>query len=120
MLSMILDFLLNFQIVSMEPLLEITRFVNFELRLMLGFGLVFEMPLVVVFLTAIGVLEPASLRRYRAHAVIGIAVVSMLFTPPDPFSMLIMMGPLVILYEISIWASVLLARRRAKEEEEAV
>jgi len=119
MMSMILDFLLNFQIVSMEPFLEITRFVNFELRLMLGFGAVFEMPLIVVFLTAIGIVTPAMLRQYRPHAIVAIAVLSMMLTPPDPFSMLLMMGPLLILYEISIWASVIFARRRAKELESA-
>ena len=117
MMSMILDFLMNFQSGSMEPMLTITDFVSFELRLMLGFGCVFELPLVVVFLTAIGVLDPSTLRRYRPHGIVGIALISMMFTPPDPFSMLLMMGPLVILYEISIWASVIFARRRARHME---
>lgn len=117
MMSLILDFLLNFQIVSMEPFLEITQFVNFELRLMLGFGMVFELPLVVMFLTAIGVVTPDWLRRYRPHAIVVISILSMMFTPPDPFSMLLMMGPLVILYEISVWASVILFRRRRRELE---
>jgi len=112
MLSWVLTFLLNFQILAMRPMLEISRFVNFELRLMMGFGVVFELPLVIMFLTGIGVIEPRQLRKYRPHAIVGIAVVSMVLTPPDGLTMLMMMFPLIILYEFSIWASAPLARRR--------
>ncbi|MFP4580663.1 MAG: twin-arginine translocase subunit TatC [Candidatus Sumerlaeia bacterium] len=121
MFGVILNFLMNFQIMSLEPQLEIFRFVNLELRLMIAFGVVFELPLVVMFLTFLGILNPPMLRKYRAHVIVGLGVVAMLFTPPDPISMLLMMGPLIILYEISIWASVPLARKHAqklKEEEE--
>ncbi|NQU42706.1 twin-arginine translocase subunit TatC [bacterium] len=117
MFSFVLNFLVNFQVMNMEAQLEVFRFINLELRLMLGFGTVFEMPLLVMLLTFLGIIHPRQLRQYRPHVIVGIAIVSMAFTPPDPFSMLLMMCPLIILYEISIWASIPLARRRATKEE---
>jgi sec-independent protein translocase protein TatC len=119
MFGMMLNFLMNFQVMNMEPQLEIFRFVNLELRLLIAFGVVFELPLVVMFLTLLGILKPSMLRKYRPHVIVGLGFVSMIFTPPDPISMLLMLGPLVILFEISIWASIPFARRREREEEAA-
>lgn len=110
--TMVLDFLLNFQVMNMEPQLEIFRFVNLELRMMLGFGVVFELPLAIMLLTFLGIVNPRQLRQYRSHVIVAIAFLSMIFTPPDPISMLLMMLPLIMLYEVSIWASVPLARKR--------
>lgn len=119
MLSTVLDFLVNFQIMSLTPQLEISGLINFEIKVMAAFGLVFELPVVVMFLVFLGVVTPAQLRKYRPYAIVAITVISMIATPtPDPFSMLIMMVPLIILYEISIWLSVPLAKRREAERVE--
>lgn len=118
LMGLVLDFLLNFQIVNMTPQLEIFNILGFEMQLLLGFGLVFEFPLAIMFLTYLKILHPDQMRQYRSHAYVVIAFISMIFTPPDPFSMLIMMGPLVILYEASIGLSAPLARRRAGIETE--
>lgn len=116
MFSMILNFLLNFQIGNIEPLIEVFKFINLELRLMIGMGVAFEFPLLVMFLTFLGIIKPAQLRKYRPHVVIILAFTAMAFTPPDPVSMLIMLVPLIILYEVSIWLSLPLARKRATKE----
>lgn len=117
MLSSVLDFLVNFQVMALEPQLEISRLIDFELKVMLAFGAVFELPVVIMFLVFLGVLTPAQLRQYRPYAIAVIALIAMIATPtPDPFSMLIMMGPLIILYEASIWLSAPLAKRRQEAE----
>jgi sec-independent protein translocase protein TatC len=117
MFSTILNFLVNFQFMNMEAQLEVTRFFAFELHIMIAFGLVFEFPLVILFLVFLGILHPAQLRKYRPHAIVGMAFAAMVLTPgPDVFSMLLMLAPLIILYEMSIWLSIPLARKRAAEE----
>lgn len=74
-------------------------------------GLVFEMPLVVVILTRMGVLGPASLRAYRRHAFVAILLVGAILTPPDIISQLVVAGPLMLLYEFSILLSARVVRR---------
>lgn len=117
MFSTILNFLVNFQFMNMEAQLEVTRFFAFELHIMIAFGLVFEFPLVILFLVFLGILHPAQLRKYRPHAIVGMAFAAMVLTPgPDVFSMLLMLAPLIILYEMSIWLSIPLAKKRAAKE----
>jgi Tat protein translocase TatC len=116
--NLILDFLLNFQILSMEPMLNAWEFLRVELKLMIGFGIAFELPIVIMFLTLMGFVDPPKLRRWRPYSILLIAVCSMMLTPPDPLSMLVMMGPLILLYEISIIASIPVARRRREEWKE--
>jgi sec-independent protein translocase protein TatC len=63
----------------------------------------FETPLVIFFLAKLGVVTPASLSRYRRYAILVIAVLAAVITPtPDPFNMLLVMAPLIVLYEIGI------------------
>jgi sec-independent protein translocase protein TatC len=73
------------------------------LGLALAFAAGFQLPVVVLLLGWIGVVTPPFLTKYRLHALFIIAVIAALITPPDPISMLIMMAPLYVLYEFSIW-----------------
>ncbi len=77
--------------------------------------MIFELPLVSVLLAALGLINSDTLRRYRRHAIVGVALLSAILTPADVGTMLLMMGPLILLYEISIWLVVLVARRPASE-----
>ncbi len=79
------------------------EYVSFVLRLILGFGLVFEMPVLTFFLSRIGVLTADYLRRVRRYALVAVFVLAAVFTPPDPISQIMMALPLLVLYEISIW-----------------
>ena len=79
------------------------EYIGFVLRLIAGFGIVFEMPVLSLFLAKVGVLTAVRMRRIRRYAIIGIFVLGAIFTPPDPVSQLLMALPLLLLYEISIW-----------------
>jgi len=68
-------------------------------------GLVFELPLVVYFLAKLGIMGPEFMRTYRKHAIVVIAVVAAIITPPDVTSMLIVTFPLLLLYELSIYVA---------------
>jgi len=86
--------------------------------LLLGFSVAFQFPMAVLVLVYIGLLTPQTLKKYRKLAIIGMSIISAVLTPPDPFSMLIMLAPLVCLYESSIWLSylVILRKRRTPSE----
>ena len=87
------------------------EYIGFVLRLIAGFGIVFEMPVLALFLAKVGVLTAARMRRIRRYAVIGIFVLGAIFTPPDPVSQLLMALPLLLLYEISIWVCKMAERK---------
>lgn len=86
-------------------------YIDFIVKTIWPFGLVFELPLVVHILSKIGILDYRLLKRIRGYAYIGLMIVSALLTPPDPISMGIMLVPLSMLYESSIW----IARRNNKK-----
>tara|TARA_Y100000034_G_scaffold66545_1_gene80334 strand:- start:249 stop:491 length:243 start_codon:yes stop_codon:yes gene_type:complete len=79
---------------------------------MLGSGLIFQLPVVSLLLSAIGLLTPPFMRYYRRHSIIVIMVLSSFITPPDPISMLIMAFPLILLYELSIGVSWMVNRNK--------
>ncbi len=81
---------------------------------LVGFAVAFQFPMAVLILVYMDLLTPATLKEHRKIAIVGIAFASAILTPPDPFSMCIMMFPLVLLYEGSIWVSYLVVRRRKK------
>lgn len=82
--------------------------------LVLASGAVFELPVLMYFLTKIGLVTPALLRQYRRHAVVGILILSAVITPPDVSSQILVFFPLMLLYEVSIWVSAIVLRNEAK------
>ncbi|MGD8697697.1 MAG: twin-arginine translocase subunit TatC [Gemmatimonadales bacterium] len=111
-----LRFLLGFQTQALTPIITIGEYLRFATRLILAFGLIFELPLVSLLLAALGLITADTLKRFRRHAIVGVAIVSSILTPADVLTMLMMMGPLLILYEISILLVAMVGRRRAEEE----
>ena len=84
---------------------SINHYFSFITWLLLGCGIVFQLPVVSFLLSTIGLLTPAFMRHYRRHAIVVIFMLSSFITPPDPVSMLVMAFPLIILYELSIGVS---------------
>ena len=79
------------------------EYLKFATRLIVAFGLIFEMPVVLVVLAMLGIVTPKGLRRYRRHAIVGLAITSALLTPADVGTMAMLFGPMLLLYEGSIW-----------------
>lgn len=78
------------------------KYIDFSLRLLVAFALVFEMPLIIYAAASLGIVTPKQLRKYRRHAYIGVLVASAIITPPDLFTQVILGVPLVVLYEVGI------------------
>ena len=91
---------------------SIQYYFSFLTWLLLGAGIIFQLPVISLILSSIGILTPAFMRHYRRHSIIAILIVSSFITPPDPVSMLIMSFPLALLYEASIGVSWIVNRKR--------
>lgn len=96
------SFFMGFGTDSLEPLISIGSYVSFVLGIVLPFGIVFQLPLIVLLLTSIGILSPEVLARYRKPIVLVIFILSAFLTPPDVISQTLMAGPMLLLYEFSI------------------
>tara|TARA_B100000941_G_scaffold288605_1_gene265839 strand:+ start:357 stop:1100 length:744 start_codon:yes stop_codon:yes gene_type:complete len=91
---------------------SINHYFSFITWLLLGCGIVFQLPVVSFLLSTIGLLTPAFMRHYRRHAIVVIFILSSFITPPDPVSMIVMAFPLIILYELSIGVSWIVNRSK--------
>lgn len=104
MLRYALLFFTQFNVPGLEPRLDIFKYISFALTMMMAFGIIFEMPVVIILLIKTGILSTKFLREKRAYAIVIIMFAAAILTPPDPFSMIAMALPLLILYEFSILA----------------
>ena len=98
------------------PLLTMDSYYSTCLKLILLFGLAFELPVLICLLGFLGVIDAPLLRAQRRSAIIGIAVISALFAPPDAVSMLLLGVPLYLLYEASIWVVQAIGNRRTRAQ----
>lgn len=98
-----LRFLIGFQAESLTPIITVDEYLRFATRLILAFGLIFEMPVVLVLLSFLGVVTPAGLRHYRRHALVVLAIAAAVLTPADVGTMFMLLVPMLLLYELSIW-----------------
>lgn len=96
---------------------DITSYVSTITALVFGSGLLFQLPVVVYFLSKIGIVTPGLMKQYRRHALVGILILGAIITPPDPLSQSLISLPLYLLYEISILISAMVVRQRLKEDE---
>lgn len=98
---------------------KISDYLSFVLKLILAFGLVFEMPLFAFFLARMGIITAELMRRVRRYAILAIFIVAAILSPPDVVSQLLMAAPMLVLYEVSIFVAAGFGKKPAKEEDES-
>ncbi len=113
----VIPFLLSFGTDVLDPLLGIGPYFGFVAQLSLAFGLIFELPVLVFFLSVAGLVDPRLLLRTWRYAVVLIGVASAVLTPPDIFSQLAMAVPVMVLYISSVLVAMVVTRKRRREEE---
>jgi sec-independent protein translocase protein TatC len=113
-LPLLIPQLSGFFSTGVQQTFSLNLYINKIFRFIIAFGLGFQLPVVLIILVRIGVVSVETLRKNRKYMIIGIFVLAALLTPPDVISQLLLAGPLLLLYEISIWISVLLNRERHK------
>ena len=100
-----LRFLLGFGGSALEPMISVERLVAFIGMMLLAFGAIFELPVVIVFLSRIGIVTPAFLKQKRPVVVVSIFILAALLTPPDIVTQCLVAVPMLLLYELSILLS---------------
>lgn len=109
-------FFLSFATDVIQPLPSMNEYLSFASVTMLAFGLVFELPLVIVFLARLGVVSVDFLRKNRKYAILLIFLVAAILTPgPDVVSQVLMAFPLMLLYEISIVGAIFFGKKKEKK-----
>ena len=88
---------------TIELLPKVSEYLSLVMTLILGFGICFQLPVIMTLLARAGIFGSSGMRSARRYAIVGIAGASAVLSPPDPFSMLAMMLPTILLYEASIW-----------------
>ena len=109
-------FFVTYGLSSDMPLLTIDSYYSTCLKLMFLFGAAFEMPVIMILLGYLGLLSAETLKVHRKNAIIGITVVAAFIAPPDAVSMLLLMGPLILMYEGARIVIGIFERRRTKAE----
>ncbi|MBN1319290.1 MAG: twin-arginine translocase subunit TatC, partial [Thermoleophilia bacterium] len=110
-----LRFLVGYAVDQFDQLLQAERYITFVATFLLVFGLVFELPLVMMLLAWSGLVDHVRMRKVRKYAILVEAVLAMVLTPSqDPLSMMLMLLPLMALYEVGILLARLVSRRKAK------
>lgn len=107
-----LKFLLTYKTENLQAVISLNSYMDFVLKFMLGFGLVFELPLVITLLAKLGIVTPQFLSKNRKYAVLINFVLAAVLTPtPDIFNQLLMALPLCLLYELGIISARIFGRR---------
>ncbi|MBT8265252.1 MAG: twin-arginine translocase subunit TatC [Bacteroidia bacterium] len=116
-----INFLGTYQ-VSAEVLNEIdlSSYIGLVRASVLASGLIFELPIVIYFLTKVGLVTPEFLKKYRKYALVIVLVISAIITPPDIASQIIVAIPVLILYQVSIYISKIVIKQQEKKEKKNV
>ena len=115
----VFHFIQTFAPKSVNVAPDIEAYLGFVLTMFLAFGATFEVPIVVVVLTRMGVVSVAKLREFRAYFIVVAFIVAAVITPPDMVSMLALAIPMCLLYEVGLWAAALTVKKPAEDSEAA-
>jgi sec-independent protein translocase protein TatC len=110
-------FFLGFASETIQPLPSMKEYLSFSAKLLLAFGLVFELPLVITFLAKLGIVSVDFLKKNRKYALILFFAGAAILTPPDVVTQIMMAVPLMLLYEISILGARVFGKKKAKESD---
>lgn len=114
-LPLTLRFLMSIESTALTPMISATEYFDFAISMCLAFGAVFEVPIAILALTALGIVTPQFLSRYRRHAIIVCLVGAAFITPgADPYSLFALAVPLYFLYELSVIVAQFAWRKREK------
>lgn len=114
-----INFLLSYQIdPSIKNFIDISSYISMLCMMVLGGGLMFQLPVVIYALSSMGMMTPQFMRSYRRHAIVVIFIIAAVLTPsPDILSQLLMGLPMIFLYELSIFVSAYIQKKKEKESE---
>jgi sec-independent protein translocase protein TatC len=92
---------------------RVSEYLSLVLSMILGFGIAFQLPLILILLTQFGWLKPQWLKQYRRHAIVGIFIIAAILTPPDVISQVTLAIPLMLLYELSVLICIRITKKNS-------
>lgn len=117
-IKLILPFLLSLNDGMFNELFTVEKYFRFLFQVTIPFAILFEIPIIIMFLTSLGIITPTFLRKMRKYAYFILLIVGALVTPPDIVLQIAVAIPLFILYEISIYLSVIVYRKKIRRHKE--
>ncbi len=109
-------FFLSFASDTMKALPSVKQYLSLSTRLLLAFGVIFELPIIILFLSKLGIVNHVMLRKGRKYALLLSFILAAILTPPDVITQILMALPLIVLYEISIWVSKTFGKKPHQKE----
>ncbi len=113
----IVNFMIGYQTARIQPLISVSSYFNMVSQMCLAFGLVFQLPIVMLLLSIVGIVSPRLFLSQWRYAIVIIWIAAAIFTPPDPISQTLMAVPLCVLYIGSALVALTVVRRRERERE---
>ncbi|HLR01486.1 MAG TPA: twin-arginine translocase subunit TatC [Virgibacillus sp.] len=117
-IKLILPFLLSLNNDMFQEMFTVSKYFKFLFRITIPFAILFEIPIISMFLTSLGIMTPQFMRKTRKYAYFILLIVGALVTPPDIFLQLVVAVPLFIIYEISIYLSSVVYRKKERKHQE--
>ena len=115
-----IHFLYNYQITDLiQNNFTMDSHIGLVTNMLLGVSILFELPVLVYFLTKIGLVTPPFLKKYRKHALVVVLILAAIITPPDVASQVIVSIPILILYEVSIRVSKIVVKKQEKDAQKS-
>jgi len=113
-------FFIGFSNEYVKALPSVQQYFGFALKLLFAFGMVFELPVIIFFLTKLGLVTPEFLKKNRKYAILLTFIAAAILTPPDVITQLMMAGPLIALYEIGILVARFARKTQVEEDDEQI
>jgi len=115
---MSVNFLATFSVSSVvKNQFNIASYISMVKTAVIASGLYFELPIILYFLTKLGLVTPTFLRTYRKYAIVIVLIIAAIVTPPDVVSQITVAIPMLLIYEVSIWISAIVVRNKKRNEQ---
>jgi sec-independent protein translocase protein TatC len=111
-----LQFFMDLAPADIENNIALDFYIGFLLRIIIVFGVVFELPILSIILTKMGIITPRFMRKYRRYALVIAFILGAILTPPDPSTQIMLAIPIILLYEVSIFLSYLFSSKNKDEK----
>lgn len=108
-------FFINLELQNINALFSFDKYLSFTISLLLSFGLVFELPMLIILLVQLNFINAEMLKKYRKFVVLIIVIVAAILTPPDVVSQILLALPMLLLYEFSIWMAAIIGKRKKRK-----
>lgn len=115
-LPIMLQFFMGFQIEEIEEMISFSNYLSFVINTLLSFGIIFELPIIMVIMTKFHILKVDFIKKNRKYTILIIFIVAAILTPPDVITQTLLAGPMILLFEIGVIFSSIVEKKNKREK----